>query len=147
MRRGARGRGERRRPSRRRLGFVRKSARRSSRRRGRRRESPSTAEKDGERDRSSTRVCGSYRVRYLVVVTRFVTLRRAMRKFAVVIPTLLLLLLLGCGRLKEPTEPVLGGEPIDPTATLTRVQNEIFTPTCSQIGCHDRLGQQSQQVL
>ena len=54
-----------------------------------------------------------------------------------------------CGKLKElPTEPGGGnGEPVDPTATFTRVQNEIFTPTCAQLGCHDTLGQQSQQVL
>lgn len=41
----------------------------------------------------------------------------------------------------------VGDEPIDPTATFTRVQNEIFTPTCAQLGCHDTLGQQSQMVL
>ena len=67
-----------------------------------------------------------------------------MRKLAFVIP----LLFLACGKLKEPTEPLLGGgEPIDPTATFTRVQNEIFTPTCARLGCHDRIGQQSSQVL
>jgi hypothetical protein len=59
------------------------------------------------------------------------------------------LFIVGCGKLKElPTDPGLGGgEPIDPTATFTRVQNEIFTPTCARLGCHDRLGQQSQQQL
>ena len=39
------------------------------------------------------------------------------------------------------------GEPVDPTATLTRVQSEIFTPTCAVIGCHDTLGRQEGQVL
>src|SRR6185295_18457400 len=59
-----------------------------------------------------------------------------------------LLLLTACGELKSPTEPGGdGGEPIDQSATFTRVQNEIFTPTCATIGCHDPLGQQSQQVL
>ena len=59
------------------------------------------------------------------------------------------LLIVGCGKLKElPTAPGgTGGEPIDPTATLTRVQNEIFTPTCAQLGCHDRLGRQEDQQL
>jgi len=53
----------------------------------------------------------------------------------------LLFLLCACGKLKElPTEPGLGSEPIDPTATFTRVQNEIFTPTCGAIGCHDEVG-------
>src|SRR4051794_41981630 len=54
-----------------------------------------------------------------------------------------------CGKLKElPTEPGgPGGEPVDPTATFTRVQNEIFTPTCAQLGCHDRLGHQESQIL
>ena len=67
-----------------------------------------------------------------------------MRKLALVVP----LLFLACGKLKEPTAPLLGsGDPIDPTATFTRVQNEIFTPTCARIGCHDRIGQQSQQIL
>src|SRR5881394_3870106 len=59
-----------------------------------------------------------------------------------------IVLLTGCGKLKElPTEPGGSGEPIDPTATFTRVQNEIFTPTCAQLGCHDRLGRQESQQL
>jgi len=60
---------------------------------------------------------------------------------------LFLFLLVACGKLKElPTGPG-GGEPIDPTATLTRVQKEIFTPTCGAIGCHDRLGRQESLIL
>lgn len=58
-----------------------------------------------------------------------------------------LLLFTACGELKTPTSPAGGGDPIDPTATFTRVQSEIFTPSCAVIGCHDRLGQQSQLVL
>src|SRR5260370_40498985 len=59
-----------------------------------------------------------------------------------------LLLFLACGRLKEPTDPGLGGgEPIDPTATFTRVQNEIFSPTCASLGCHDPLGHQQDLIL
>lgn len=58
-----------------------------------------------------------------------------------------LLLLTACGDLETPTDPGVGGPPIDPTATFTRVQNEVFTPTCAQIGCHNTLGQQSQMVL
>ena len=59
-----------------------------------------------------------------------------------------LLLLIACGRLKEPTSPGAGaGDPIDPTATFTRVQNEIFTPTCAQLGCHDPLGRQESMIL
>ncbi|HEX9406999.1 MAG TPA: hypothetical protein VF975_06755 [Thermoanaerobaculia bacterium] len=58
------------------------------------------------------------------------------------------LLVIGCGKLNElPTAPTGSGEPIDPTATFTRVQNEIFTPTCAQLGCHDRLGHQEDQQL
>ncbi len=38
-----------------------------------------------------------------------------------------------CGTAKTPTEPV---EPVDTTATFTRVQSEIFTPTCALSGCH-----------
>jgi hypothetical protein len=60
----------------------------------------------------------------------------------------LFLFTLACGRLKEPTAPGLGGgDPIDPTATFTRVQNEIFTPTCGQLGCHDALGHQESLIL
>ncbi len=59
-----------------------------------------------------------------------------------------LLLILACGKLKEPTDPGAGGgDPIDPTATFTRVQNEIFTPTCAQLGCHDPLGRQESLIL
>ena len=57
------------------------------------------------------------------------------------------LLLTACGNLETITGPGGGGEPIDTTATFTRVQNEIFTPTCASIGCHDPVGQQSQMVL
>ncbi len=59
-----------------------------------------------------------------------------------------LLLLTACGELKTPTEPANGGgDPIDPTATFTRVQTEVFTPTCAQAGCHSTVGTQSQLVL
>jgi hypothetical protein len=59
-----------------------------------------------------------------------------------------LLFFIACGRLKEPTDPGAGaGEPIDPTATFTRVQNEIFTPNCAQLGCHDPLGKQESMIL
>jgi hypothetical protein len=63
---------------------------------------------------------------------------------------LLVIVLASCGKLKElPTEPGGGGggDPIDPTATFTRVQTEIFSPTCGAIGCHDPLGQQESLVL
>jgi hypothetical protein len=52
-----------------------------------------------------------------------------------------------CGKLKEPTSAGGSGDPIDPTATFTRVQNEVFTPTCTKLGCHDLLGRQEDQVL
>ena len=57
------------------------------------------------------------------------------------------LLLTACGNLETITGPGGGGEPIDTSATFTRVQNEIFTPTCANIGCHNPIGQQSQLVL
>ena len=58
------------------------------------------------------------------------------------------LLFIACGKLKEPTGPDPGnGEPIDPTATFTRVQSEIFTPTCARLGCHDRIVHQEDQIL
>ncbi len=63
------------------------------------------------------------------------------------LPLIIALALLACGKLKEPTAPGGGGDPIDPTATFTRVQNEVFTPTCTKLGCHDLLGRQEDQVL
>ena len=59
----------------------------------------------------------------------------------------LFLLLTACGKLETPTDPGVSGEPIDPTATFTRVQNEVFTPTCGIVACHHPIGQQSQMVL
>ncbi len=60
----------------------------------------------------------------------------------------LTLLLTACGNLETPTDPGDGpGDPIDTTATFTRVQTEIFTPTCAVIGCHHPIGQQSQLNL
>jgi hypothetical protein len=61
---------------------------------------------------------------------------------------IVLLFLTACGELSTPTDPGGGGnEPIDPNATFTRVQSEVFTPTCAVIGCHHPVGQQSQLVL
>ena len=60
---------------------------------------------------------------------------------------LLTLVLTACGELKSPTEPGGGGDPVDPTATFTRVQSEVFTPSCTTVGCHDLIGQQAQLVL
>jgi hypothetical protein len=48
---------------------------------------------------------------------------------------------LSCGKLNEITAPPPPVEPPDPSATFTRVQTEIFTPTCAVIGCHDPAGQ------
>lgn len=68
-----------------------------------------------------------------------------MRKALLVVP----LLLFGCGKLAElPTDPGNGGgDPIDPTATFTRVQNEVFSPTCAVVGCHGSIGTQEQLNL
>jgi len=53
-----------------------------------------------------------------------------------------------CGDSSNNDLPQLGGgEPIDQTATFVRVQNEIFTPTCAVLGCHDPLGQQESMIL
>lgn len=63
------------------------------------------------------------------------------------LPLIVALAFVACGKLKEPTAPGGGGDPIDPTATFTRVQNEVFTPNCTKVGCHDLLGRQEDQVL
>ncbi|HVS32339.1 MAG TPA: hypothetical protein VMS98_12920 [Thermoanaerobaculia bacterium] len=63
---------------------------------------------------------------------------------------ILLCLLLGCGKLNEITAPdddSGGGPPPDPAATFTRVQSEIFTPSCAVLGCHDTIGRQSDLIL
>ena len=39
----------------------------------------------------------------------------------------------GCGTPKSPTEPAA---PPDPTATFSRVQSLVFTPSCALSGCH-----------
>jgi hypothetical protein len=73
----------------------------------------------------------------------YAAVRMPRRVFA----TVTFLLLCSCGELGElPTDPI-DDEPIDPSATFSRVQTEIFTPTCAQLGCHDTIGQQSQMVL
>lgn len=55
------------------------------------------------------------------------------------------LLLGACGELATlPMDPI---DEIDPSATLTRVQAEIFTPTCTVVGCHDAIGMEQGLVL
>ena len=57
------------------------------------------------------------------------------------------LALSACGELGElPTDPG-GGDPLDPSATFSRVQAEIFTPRCTTIGCHDSIGRSQGLVL
>lgn len=52
--------------------------------------------------------------------------------------------ILGCGELRSPTEPIDGGPPpVDPSATFTRVQNEIFATSCAFAGCHGAAGTQA----
>lgn len=71
-----------------------------------------------------------------------------MRSSPTVTALLILLGTAGCGELTTPTSPQPGGGlPPDPTATFTRVQAEVFTPSCATLACHDPLGQQSQMVL
>lgn len=67
-----------------------------------------------------------------------------MRKFRV---ALLTVLTLSCGKLHDLTGPDTSGPPPDPTATFTRVQAEIFTPNCTAVGCHDRIGRQQGMIL
>ncbi len=43
------------------------------------------------------------------------------------------LVLAACGTQKSPTEPTDGP---DPSATFSRVQAEVFTPSCALSGCH-----------
>lgn len=74
-------------------------------------------------------------------------MRSSARRIASGLAVAFLLGTTGCGELKSPTEPTGGPLPPDPTATFTRVQSEVFTPTCATIACHDPLGQQSQLVL
>src|SRR3954464_4945473 len=62
----------------------------------------------------------------------------------------LMALLAACGKSNETPEtpPLLGGSPPpDPHATFTRVQSEVLTPSCSQLGCHDAQGHQEGLVL
>jgi hypothetical protein len=70
-----------------------------------------------------------------------------MRLRALLLLLPLLLVVAACGELNTPTSPTSGGPPPDPSATFTRVQNEVFTPNCTTIACHDPLGQESQMVL
>jgi hypothetical protein len=67
-----------------------------------------------------------------------------MRKLSI---ALFVLSLAGCGKLVEITAPGGGNdEPVDPTATFTRVQTEVL-PNCTGIGCHHTLGSQQNLVL
>lgn len=68
------------------------------------------------------------------------------RKWAFLVTLTLSAAMLACGKLAElPTEP--GGAPPDASATFSRVQNQIFTPSCALAGCHDASGQQEGQIL
>lgn len=59
---------------------------------------------------------------------------------------LVLLLASACGSVKSPTEPP--EEPGGGTAfTFSRIQAEIFTPSCAKSGCHDAATASGGQVL
>ena len=47
---------------------------------------------------------------------------------------ILLALLAGCA--KEKSDPVGPPDPPDPTATFSRLQSEVLTPSCALSGCH-----------
>jgi hypothetical protein len=48
----------------------------------------------------------------------------------------LLLGVLGCGTVKSPTEPPSGPVGGVEAFTFSRIQAEVFTPTCAKAGCH-----------
>lgn len=52
----------------------------------------------------------------------------------------------GCGDFELLTAPP-PPDPIDPTATFSRVQNTIFTPSCAVAGCHDAFGRSAGLIL
>src|SRR4051794_29826670 len=66
---------------------------------------------------------------------------------SVPLPALLALLAFStaCGTVKSPTEPPVdtGGQPF----TFTRIQAEIFTPTCAKAGCHNASAASGGMVL
>ncbi len=73
--------------------------------------------------------------------------RRSIGPLAALAGALILAGLVSCGKLSElPTDPG-SGDPIDETATFTRVKNEILSPTCAAIGCHGRVGVQQDLQL
>jgi hypothetical protein len=51
----------------------------------------------------------------------------------------------GCGTVKSPTEPPPAGG--GAAFTFSRVQAEIFTPTCAKGGCHDAAAASGGMVL
>ncbi|HEX9161557.1 MAG TPA: hypothetical protein VF980_07595 [Thermoanaerobaculia bacterium] len=69
-----------------------------------------------------------------------------------------LVLFVACGKLSElPTSPDTTGTdttgttttspPPDPSATFTRVTNEVLTPNCTAAGCHGKIATQENQTL
>ena len=58
----------------------------------------------------------------------------------------LTLLASACGELRTPTQPEDSDDDFPP-ATLSRIQSQIFTPTCAVPACHGTLGPQEQLVL
>lgn len=59
---------------------------------------------------------------------------------------LALLLLSGCGTVKSPTEPPPEG-PGGTAFAFSRIEAEVFTPTCAKAGCHDAASASAGLVL
>src|SRR5437016_6090663 len=64
--------------------------------------------------------------------------RPARNTVCAVLATLSAFAAAGCGTVKSPTEPLSGGTggPGGAAFTFSRIQAEIFTPTCAKSGCH-----------
>ncbi|MDX1582970.1 MAG: hypothetical protein R3338_05145 [Thermoanaerobaculia bacterium] len=71
-----------------------------------------------------------------------------MRRAALALGLSFLAIASACGELKSPTEPIQPpSEPDDPSATFSRVQNEVFTPSCAFSGCHGAAAPQAGMEL